>query len=361
MNSADLLEAIDDDLDAGEYETGATSGRVNNAMLCMQSDSSLYPPKVLSLAQIRLQAMRCKGVDFESLKIRHFQELLDLWNSWARDHREDCVNNGWTDYDECLEKGSGPRTFKPEKDKPVIHEITDVNHALSRMPSKGARLELPQDVRFSKKCYDELKDLMIRAGGKYSKNGFAFKGKDAQDIKSRLMAGEVIDDKKKFQQFYTPPEVVKIVRDLAGPITDAVVLEPSAGRGALVEGIPKSQVRCCELDPENREYLLNEGYTLVGDDFMEFDPGYMFDVILANPPFTNNQDIRHVQHMYDLLADGGVLVSVMSIGWKTGNNKLQKEFRNWLQEKEATVIEIDQGAFRSSGTSIATCLVKLEK
>jgi hypothetical protein len=62
-----------------------------------------------------------------------------------------------------------------------------------------------------------------------------------------------------------------------------------------------------------------------------------------------------------VLNDGGILVSVMSpsLLWRT--NKKTWDFRNWLDELEAQVFEMEEGAFKASGTSIRTNVVKIAK
>jgi len=73
------------------------------------------------------------------------------------------------------------------------------------------------------------------------------------------------------------------------------------------------------------------------------------------------QDIDHVRHMYDLLAEGGVLVSIMSPGWKCGNTRKRKEFREWRKEVDAEVFDVPAGAFKASGTNVSTCIVRIRK
>lgn len=61
--------------------------------------------------------------------------------------------------------------------------------------------------------------------------------------------------------FETPAEVADWLVMLAGGIhEDDTVLEPSAGRGALIKAIhracPSVAVACYELMPENREFCI---------------------------------------------------------------------------------------------------------
>jgi 16S rRNA G1207 methylase RsmC len=86
-----------------------------------------------------------------------------------------------------------------------------------------------------------------------------------------------------------------------------------------------------------------------------------YDRIIANPPFTNNQDIDHIRQMYDFLKPGGRVVSIASKHWTFSNNKKETEFRDWLDKVNAEVQDVDAGAFKESGTNISTCIIIINK
>lgn len=235
---------------------------------------------------------------------------------------------------------------------------------ISKMPVNGNRLELPKNEQFSN--YPAVKKCLITAGAKYVKCGFVFP-EDAQIVKSRLIGGEVINDKKKFQFFTTPPDLARKLVDMADLKPWHKVLEPSAGQGAicdLIRGINIYSLAIVELSPENRKILEKKGYCLERQhDFMRHDKVSLgeFDRIIANPPFTKNQDIDHIQHMYKFLVHGGKLVSMASPSWRTGSQKKQVAFREWLESVDAIVTDVDAGAFKSSGTQIATVIIEITK
>jgi len=88
------------------------------------------------------------------------------------------------------------------------------------------------------------------------------------------------------------------------------ILEPSAGKGDLVEAIRSRtrhpRVACCELDPELQLILNGKGVPILNDDFLGFTgQGYYFDLIVMNPPFS--QGARHLLHAWDILQEGQVL------------------------------------------------------
>jgi len=121
-------------------------------------------------------------------------------------------------------------------------------------------------------------------------------------------------------------------------------------------------VDMCEFMPQNREYLENElGYEVACSDFLELDTAKKYDKIVANPPFTKNQDVDHVLKMYDHLNEGGKVVAIMSTTWVNGKQKKQENFRTFLEEVGAIQTPVDKGTFKESGTGVATMMVEIIK
>ena len=117
----------------------------------------------------------------------------------------------------------------------------------------------------------------------------------------------------------------------------------------------------CELMPENRQILEKKGYCILWGDFTSLGEEYKYDKIIANPPFSKNQDIDHVKKMYEHLNPGGRIVTIMGPSWVTGTQKKQVEFRNWLTKLGGSWEEIEEGAFKKSGTGIKTYMVVIDK
>lgn len=235
----------------------------------------------------------------------------------------------------------------------------DLLDSIEKMTVKGNRLELPKDEQFSN--YPAVKKCLLTAGGKYGKCGFTF-NEDAQSVKDRLLGGELIDDKKKFQFFATPDPLAQQLVEMAEVTEVCRVLEPSAGQGAIANKIPGGCVTV-ELMEQNITALKRQGYPVIEGDFLQktVDELGVFDKVIANPPFTKNQDIEHVMHMYLFLKPGGRLVSVASTSWLNGSQKKQVAFREWLSGVGAEVANVDAGAFKSSGTSVATVIIMIDK
>lgn len=236
------------------------------------------------------------------------------------------------------------------------------------MLPEGNFIKIPQYFRFNKKQYTDVKTVMQKAAGTYTKNAFSFK-EAGIDVYLRIINGEKYNLKKEFQFFATNPARAAHLVELAEiDSPDLLVLEPSAGDGAIVKAILSHEPGLCvhvfELMPQNRDLLSKiEDCILVGEDFLNnsFDHNLQFDRIIANPPFSNNQDIDHIREMYRRLKRGGILVSIASKHWQFASGKKEVAFKDWLGSLDADIEEIPAGDFKESGTNVSTCIIKIRK
>jgi len=227
-------------------------------------------------------------------------------------------------------------------------------------------IKLP-DTQLDRKEYLEVKKALELIGGKWKGGkvfGFVF-ATDPTELLNQIANGEKRNLKKEFQFFGTPSELAEKLVYYADLKNHDTILEPSAGQGAIVEHINKhcSVVPDCFELMEVNKIILNKTdlkFELVGDDFLKSD-SKEYSKIIANPPFSKNQDITHVYKMFEKLNRGGKIVTIMSKHWQNSTNKKETEFRNWLEELEAEVVEINAGEFKDSGTSIATVIVLIDK
>ena len=233
---------------------------------------------------------------------------------------------------------------------------------------EGNVVKLPP-VQLEKKLYDKVANRLRKAGGRWNggkTQGFVFKASPTE-ILSGIQAGEKIDVKQKYQSFFSPPDVANRVVELAEIFHDDKVLEPSAGDGAIIKAIhqihPELIVDYCELQPESRmdlEKLTN--VKDVGEDFLNYLPGEIYDVITANPPWKNNSDIDHIYHMYKMLKPGGRIVSVASLHWDQFDDKAKEQrFKYWLNLLKASVQKLPPGTFKKSGTMFPGCIITINK
>ena len=176
--------------------------------------------------------------------------------------------------------------------------------------------------------------------------------------------GVAEDTKKTRQAFYTPVAVAARVVELA-EVSGHKVLEPSCGDGALVEEClaqGATEVVAQELDPETaantraRFAARHSPVTVQEGDFLAAHPAPLFPRICANPPFTRGQDLKHLAHMLQFLAPGGICVCIMA-----PLSPSKPAFLKATAGYKVTVEDVPAGAFKESGTNIATVIVKIVK
>lgn len=241
--------------------------------------------------------------------------------------------------------------------------MTQLIESLKKCRIEGNVLYLPSASDGILPNYNEVKKALLNAGASYKRNSFVFSS-NAQSFVDRLTGGESVNIKKEFQFFGTPANVAKRMADKIMFFNGASVLEPSAGQGALVSVLPVSMnlsIDCVELMPENASILKQKGYNVICDDFLTATINKKYDIVLANPPFTKNQDIDHIRKMYDCCNRGGQIITLSSPSWTFGSQNKQVAFREWLEEIEADIEEVEAGVFKSSGTMIKTILISITK
>lgn len=143
------------------------------------------------------------------------------------------------------------------------------------------------------------------------------------------------------------------------------VLEPSAGYGLLADGIMSYNsdinLECVELNQACKDVLKQKGYNVEGSDFFLFNPSKEYDYVIGAPNFRDNIDCKHVMKMYNLLKSEGVVSSIMSPYWTTGNSELQVQFRAWLQDKDYSIEMLPDNSFMEEGKTVPTIVIKIKK
>lgn len=229
-------------------------------------------------------------------------------------------------------------------------------------------IEKPLD----RKLYVEVNAALEALGGKWDRKSKAhvFGEGPADALDQVLVDGGFHDARQDLQQFFTPPKLAKMVVERAD-VKGRSVLEPSAGMGALAfEAVARgaSSIWCVEKDPKCVRDLLS-GFSndesacvinIMEADFLATKTVGSYERVVANFPFTRQQDIDHCIKAYGLLTVGGLLVAIMSAGTKFRQNQKTRAFRDLVQ----TVGEIEdlpEGSFKESGTNVNTVLVVMKK
>lgn len=233
-------------------------------------------------------------------------------------------------------------------------------------------LHLPAG-QLARPVYVAVNKVLEQLGGKWhrGKKCHVFESPGLQErLDIAIATGHITDLKKELQFFPTPPDLAAEVVALAQIESHHTVLEPSAGRGSIARLVPqcaglfmveKHPPFCDDLACET---YFNSTYTVECADFMAWCPSPPhFDRIVMNPPFTKGQDMEHVVKAYrQHLAFGGIMVAIMSPHFIFASTPKAAEFRRWFDSVGGQIMrEVEPGAFKSSGTSIATVIIRIQK
>jgi predicted RNA methylase len=250
----------------------------------------------------------------------------------------------------------------------IDNKVLDV---LSNASMNGNALQLTGQL--DRTLYVSVNKVLELAGGKWSRKEKAhiFEGDAAEVMDAIILTGKIANKKQELGFFPTPPTVVKRLLELAGIEQGMLVLEPSAGQGAIAVEVAKrgAIVHCFEIDPSNANNLasnlfaVSPEYSVTRDDFLTIDPkkanfrGDLYDRVVMNPPFALQADIHHVMHALRFLAPGGRLVSVMSSSVTFRTNILTENFREAINAHNGTIEFLPESSFAESGTNVNTVIV----
>ena len=153
------------------------------------------------------------------------------------------------------------------------------------------------------------------------------------------------------------------------------ILEPSAGKGNIVEALREKQkfnnkwyttikldIDCIESDENLRAVLKEKNIRVVHDDFLTYDTMKEYDLIVMNPPFSNG--CKHLLKALELQQrNGGAVVCLLNA--ETLKNECNNErimLNRMLREYNADIQYI-QDAFvdaeRKTDVEVALVKVKL--
>src|SRR5229473_2406615 len=171
----------------------------------------------------------------------------------------------------------------------IPDEVLDV---LKQSRCEGNQLHLPRQL--PRDLYVKTAKIIELLGGKWNRSLAAhiFEGDCAERVDEAVIAGEVTDFKKLYQFYETPPELTHRMVAIAEVREGHRVLEPSAGRGAILRALPpRVQETAVELNPSMVE-LKELAQIIHYGDFLQCNGDIgTFDRVLANPPFRNGRDV----------------------------------------------------------------------
>lgn len=152
------------------------------------------------------------------------------------------------------------------------------------------------------------------------------------------------------------------------------ILEPSAGKGDLVEGIQRiskkrtshrwsegriPDIDCIEIQPELQMILKGKGFRVVHNDFLSYSTFKKYDLIVSNPPFS--QGAKHLLKMLEIQENGGGVICLLNA--ETLKNPYTAERKALVRKLEDLQAEIEyiENAFMDAErkTPVEVALVRV--
>ena len=133
---------------------------------------------------------------------------------------------------------------------------------------------------------------------------------------------------EELKNFYPTPQILiekmvkKINRDILK--SDIKILEPSAGRGDIVDyindncnkvtgyyNLKRLDIDCIELNSNLQKILIGKKLRVIYDNFLEFSTYKDYDLIIMNPPFDNGE--KHLLKAISLIENrGGQIICLLN-------------------------------------------------
>lgn len=178
-------------------------------------------------------------------------------------------------------------------------------------------------------------------------------------------------DMNDYKEFYpTPEELVNKMLDGVNLNYVKTVLEPSAGKGDIVQGLKSHakyqnlDIDCVEINKDLRNCLKGAGYRVVGDDFLTYSTMKQYDLIVMNPPFSNG-DAHLLKALKMQQRYGGAVVALVNAETiRNPYTNLRKELVQMIENADGTVEYLEHAfldAERQTDVEIALVKVKFQE
>lgn len=96
---------------------------------------------------------------------------------------------------------------------------------------------------------------------------------------------------------------------------------------------------------KNRLKLREDGFDVVAGDFFTYYTNQRYDYVVAVPPYRDNIDVAHIQHMLHCVKKGGKVITLTLPYWATGFHSMQRDFRMWLNNHKYTIEFIEDESY----------------
>lgn len=244
------------------------------------------------------------------------------------------------------------KTFAPLNNPlpfPVLTEIHELRQVQGNRNMVEMRYRSPDERG---EAYQAARRVLESLGGSLADtrlgNTYVF-DYDPWDAINEVRVSGCVPDDRSHQYYPSPEDVVDLAMGMAEIGDDDLVLEPSAGQGALADRLPKGRTICVELSALRCKVLESKGFKVHCGDFIEWADStrLRFDRVVMNPPFADGRAILHTRTAGGLVKRGGVLVAVLP---SSAKNKVILE--GWDHEWS----EVIENAF--DGTSVSVVILK---
>lgn len=180
---------------------------------------------------------------------------------------------------------------------------------------------------------------------------------------------------KELKNFYpTPQSLIKKMVDKIVKVNEVKILEPSAGRGDIVDYIEKNQkeifgyykwngridIDCIEIDDNLQKILTGKGLRVVYNNFLDFSTYKIYDLIIMNPPFDCGD--KHLLKAISLMEKtGGQIICLLNA--ETLKNPYSVYRQDLINKMEVLKAEVEflEDEFKNADrkTSVEVALINI--
>ena len=230
-------------------------------------------------------------------------------------------------------------------------EIAEIRSLATWGGKRGGRQWAATAIKDDLKQYDHLQKLGIDTKPQlrdalrqlYPLKGKRGKESPVQSAERKLVGTRLAGF------FPTPKGAVTTMLDKADIQPGHRVLEPSAGKGDIMDMIrekhPEAKLQGVEFAHSLKDVLDAKDHNVEFGDFLDHAPEKPYDRIVMNPPFEKGQDIEHLKHAVSMLAPGGRVVSIAGEHAFFAGDKKAVAAREWLDRMGADVTKMPAGSF----------------
>jgi hypothetical protein len=266
----------------------------------------------------------------------------------------------------------------PIEAREILNRVRIENAVAGGGQSPVYLLRLP-DEKLDRKLYTAVNAVLETMGGKWSRGAKAhvFPTDPRLAISAATATGAYTDTKSDLNQFFSPPRLADRICELAFSYSTGeveTILEPSAGAGAIVDAAlkrwPDAHIDAVETDSDLARTLAKKwlsGVSVIRGDFITevANAGSLcdhYDVVVMNPPWSDQRAAKHVLAAWGTVRPGGVLVAAVPRGLRAATRGVDnKAFRQADETYGVHAEEIPEGAFKASGTGVGGDIVVWRK